>query len=599
MAFQKTKRKSLPIKEAGVTPTADIIPISIEAMVLDFNGKKAYFKRLKYKGCPGLRKKNLKPPSNAIDMHRDAFVSDMYQLFKEFNGDAQTGSGHFKSLTHYVEALDLHDRDVDFSEENILWYLQRERSRVESGVIMLGTLMIKKNSLSAILKAMGNESLARKIPSVKRAGQATKPHPTLSDSQLTAVGKKMMVAYMAYSRLALKGEAPTICPLFDADELRNKGFSKSQISKFKSRARQRVNKGDWRNAMTRLAFMITSLWTGANTSPLAGLTRSDAVFKKTDGDHWEFDSVKARALYAEQKLGMGFTKRTKLFVENWLVVSEKLASGPNARLFPFFGNDGVLNPNSRYYERPQKQINKALVPYGYAKITTSIFRKTRSNAVMRAFNDFFVVADANNTTAETAKQSYLHGVKDTHEIQLAGAFVAQEAMAQGVDKKTALEEAASKFKDPLTELEWLKKHKVLPNKTPTGMRCEDPFGERAKQSLIPLRDFFSSDSGACVDFLECFWCEHHGLISETDDIWAMLSFRDSAMETLARPSVNSVPAPRLKKILLMVDAILIRHQEKALEKYQAAAELNKEKPHPLYDDGCAIDDLLEIYRAAK
>lgn len=53
---------------------------------------------------------------------------------------------------------------------------------------------------------------------------------------------------------------------------------------------------------------------------------------------------------------------------------------------------------------------------------------------MRAFNDVFVVADANKSSADTVSKSYLHGVKEAHEIQLAGAFVAQENMAFGIPK---------------------------------------------------------------------------------------------------------------------------------------------------------------------
>lgn len=595
MAFQKSKRRSLPLAANSSASNAAVIPISIEAMVLEFKGQKAYFKRLKYKGCPAANRKG-DLPSNVIDMNRDEFVSSVYDLFKEFPRNSLSGGTYFQGLINYVKTLDEHQKKVNFSENSVLWYYEHKRSLMIKGVIRKGTLSAARTFLSVVLKSMGDVSLARKLPTIKYNQESKVSHTTLSDSELTSVGKKLMSAYMGYSRFALNDAEPTICPLFDEADLRRKGFDEKQIAALEKTARNRVRQeGMWRNQMTRLAFMIISLWCGANTSPLAGLKRRDAVFRKGDGDTYEFNSVKARALYARQKLGFGFGKRTKLFIENWLIVSEKLAPGDDAPLFPFFDLNGKLNPRSGCFRRPHHKINTALQPQGYPPITTSIFRKTRSSILMRAFNDVFVVADANRTSTETAFQSYLFGVSEAHEMQLAGAFVAQQSMVQGVGKNEAIQKAADTFKDPLTEFEWSRKNHRLPNKTPTGVRCQEPFGKRAKRSLIPLRDLSSSASGACVDFLGCFDCEHHALIAEKDDIWLMMSFKDSVIEVIARPSHNSAPARRWGDTLFKVDAILAKYNEKAPDEYRAAFELNKQKPHPLYDEGGAIDDLLEIY----
>ncbi|NQY64655.1 MAG: hypothetical protein HRT38_13145 [Alteromonadaceae bacterium] len=197
-----------------------------------------------------------------------------------------------------------------------------------------------------------------------------------------------------------------------------------------------------------------SMWTGANTTPLIQLKRKDVTFKKCDGDSYEFNSVKARALYAKQKLGMGFTKLAKEFMESWLIVSEKFAPDENDPLFPFFSPEGEVYQYRTMSQSPQCLINRALIPMGYVSINTSIFRKTRSNALMRAFGDIFIVAKANKSSAETVSKSYLYGVKETHEIQLAGAFIAQGEITSGIPKKQAIEAALYKFKDPLTNFDW-------------------------------------------------------------------------------------------------------------------------------------------------
>lgn len=597
MAFQKKKnRKSLPLASGMADLKSNITPISMDAMVLSFGGRPAYFKRLNYFGCPApLTGKKGKMPESKVDMNRREFVADMYGLFSGFNLDSQTGYTNFRQLTYYINALDNHGRRIDFSEDNILWYMEHKRSQYLKGDIAKGSLGVARKFLSVLLVAMGDVALARKLPSIKKVSESAVPHKTLSDDDLVATGKKLMISYMAYSRIVLSGKTPSICPLFDAVELSSKGFTEDEISAFEFTAKMRVFNGDWRNLVTRLAFMIVSLWTGANLTPLGKLTRGDAIFKKGDGDNYEFDSVKARALYAEQKLGFGFVKRTKLFIENWLLVSDTFTSDKDAPLFPFFGNHGELNPGSCIYLNPHRAINNAIVPYGYPRINTSVLRKTRSSILLRAFGDIFVVADANRSSPETAAKSYLYGVEATHQIQLAGAFIAQESIAFGVSKKLAIENATYKFKDPLTEAEWLAKKKKIPNKTPTGMRCQDPFGERAKQSLIPVRDLHSSDTGACVDFLGCFGCEHHGLIAEKDDIWLMMSFRDSIIDTMSRPSLNSLPSTKLEKTLNTVGEIMKRFEQKAPAEYRAALELNKESSHPLYNDESALEDLLEVY----
>ena len=76
----------------------------------------------------------------------------------------------------------------------------------------------------------------------------------------------------------------------------------------------------------------------------------------------------------------------------------------------------------------------------------------------------------------------------------------------------------------------------------------------------------------------------------------MLSFKDSLIEVMGYPSLNSIPSNRLRKILNTVNAILERYNVIVPDEYKAASELNKKEPHPLYDDSSSIDDLLEIYK---
>ena len=75
----------------------------------------------------------------------------------------------------------------------------------------------------------------------------------------------------------------------------------------------------------------------------------------------------------------------------------------------------------------------------------------------------------------------------------------------------------------------------------------------------------------------------------------MLSFKDTVEESLNRPAINSSPSSKFRKILNTVVEILKRFKEVAPSEFDAATELNKDNPHPLYSDKDSINDLLGVY----
>ena len=158
MVLQKRKRRVLNTPVDTEVVAATVTPISIEAMVLTFGGIKTYFKRSKYKGCPPCIKGSHSPdgslPTSVFDMGRDVFVREMYDLFKDISPHSQTGQNYFIQLAQYVATLDKHERIVDFTEGNILWYLRYTEKRVLKGEIKKGTYAVARNSISALLKNM-------------------------------------------------------------------------------------------------------------------------------------------------------------------------------------------------------------------------------------------------------------------------------------------------------------------------------------------------------------------------------------------------------------------------------------------------------------
>lgn len=599
MAFQKKNKRVQPLKPKDQELPKSATPLSLEDAVLTFDGHKTYFKRLRYKGCPKLNHAGKAigefPEATSLEfMHRDAFVREMHNTLSKCSDKSRTGHGHFNRLTSYVAALDQDGRNADFSEENILWYMNLLQEKMLKNEIKVSSYSVIKGTMSYFLSQFNYHSLIRKMPPAKGVAESITPHPTLSDDNLIKTAKKLMHGYKLFAGHVISGIEPSICPLFDEEELKNHGLPEKQIERLRFNAKRRITHANWQNQLSRLALMIVAMWTGANLGPLCQLKRNDAVFMKDDGDNYRFNSVKARALYAEQELGFGFVKRTKQFIENWLLVSEKFSVDENSPLFPIYERGGAKISNKGYL-RPQSNINDALKYHGYPNITTSIFRKTRSNIMMRAYNDVFKVAEANNSSVETVAKDYLHGVPEQHQMRLAGAFSAQQKISSGVEKSTAVEESILTFKDPFTKDEWTEKNNRSANKTPTGFRCTDPFGKKAASSLKAYDGFSGASHGACVDFLGCFECSNHALVAETDDIWLMLSFKDSTLESMSRPSFNSNPGERFEKILRTVESILEKYRKTDQEAFGEAVRLNNAKSHPLYDSESSIDDLLELY----
>ena len=594
--IKKNKRKTKQVDDT-VHALTNVYPISVEDLVIRTRngGISLHFKRFRYKGCPklqafGVLSKNIE----YINMNRDSFVIDMYKLL--VNETDAIKENTFKYLTHYVRLLDERDMNMVFNEETVMWYFDFQKKRVLTGEIKSGTLASARQFLAYILKALGMSALSRQLPTLARTKVALTQ--TLSDEQLTEIGKKLYFGYNAYCQHILNGTEPKICPFYENyKEIAGEDFDELVNVRVRVGAVKRITATHWHNNLTKIAYLITSMFTGVNATPLANLRRFNVVFKKGEGDYYELNTIKGRAGYKEQVNAIGFTKRAKEFIESWMLISSHFSPQDDDYLFPYKQHNGVIcNVGSENIDRPQTQMNTVLTKYyGLPRITNRIFRKTRSNILMRATNDIFLVADANNHSTATAGKHYLFGDEDTHNIQLAGAMVAQASIAKGIDKKEAISEVLFKFKDPLSDFEYKKKKELLPNKTPTGFRCEEPFSNKAKKSLRPYRSLTDSNEDACIDFLGCFECEHHALIAEKDDIWLMLSFRETVVESINRPSSNSIPSERLVKVLRTIDKIIERYEEVAPKEYRDAIDLNKEDPHPLYNDETSLDDLLGVY----
>lgn len=603
MAFKKVSGRRLP--QNNVQEPNQTTQISINAMIIYTPKGTCYFQRIKYKGCPNTihdgidfkirRFKSLDP---IIDMQRDDEIRKLYGVFCEWPSNTTTCS-RFYCLCHYVRALDAAGRTFNLLEDNVLWYgnelLRLMKLDSRQGGISAGSAQNKKIALSMILKAQGHNHLARQLPSIPTPDK--NPHPTLDDDNFTAIGKFLFKGYQGYMAALQEGISPTICPLFDYErliELKNSEAEiKSQIKKAKMRARP-MN-GDWRNSLIRIAILLTYMFTGINATPLLLLKRCDVRFKKCAGDHYVMTSIKHRAGGQKQENEIGFTHFSKAFIDSWLVATEHWSIEPDALVFPRFLVNGQMSSWVKSSSPPHSTINTVLVSHGLKKVTSSIFRKTRSQMLMRVLNDVYAVASANNNSIGSTKKDYLYGVKEQHDIANTGASIALFKLSQGMEKSQVIADFEANCKDPLTALEVLKDKQRQPNITRTGLLCWQPLAEKVAKEKIKYRNI-NPNLDVCIDFLDCFNCPSHGLVAEVDNIWMMLSFHDTLRQVLARPAYNSIPSEKFLLTEAKTEIILSKLRSKDPKAYSEAEALNRITPHPLYDDDDSIDDILRIYK---
>ncbi|MCX8858915.1 hypothetical protein [Vibrio parahaemolyticus] len=598
MALGRGKRKRLEPKPE--VPKSVVEALHIEQMNLKTDKSTIRFKVLKYKGVPKVIGNPHSPNygefregQELIDMNREPLIRRLYHIFAESELNASIYS-NFHFLCQYFQHLDNHDVEVSFQTDAVLHYFGVIEREISIGNLSQSTGSRQKSSMNWVLDKLDLSYVSAQIPEFKKSEADS--YAAYTDAELTTIGKALVKGYKGYVSCYLAKEKPTICPFFDLEKLLAQGMSRSEISIVKKSAKQRVSMGRWENQLVRSSYAITAMLTGVNTEPLKGVEIDNLVFKPIGAGKYQIGSIKRRPYKKDQfnEIGQG-SKRAKEFIEQWASISKSLGEGANKYLFPFINHDGSTRRYSQN-ERVIDSVSSVLSAYGIPRINNSRFRETKSAMMARILGDLIEVAHANNHSTNTVLKSYGEGVESVHQITLAGAFSAQYELSMGKNKNEVLSEIKIKYKDPMA----LKKYKALngkePNKTPTGVRCSDPFGENAQKSRKIISKIIRTDSKVpCISFLDCFECPNHTLIAEVEDIWKMLSFKDVVMSSLNRPSLNSKPSHNLAKVILQVEHILDLMENKSPRNYKEAQEKHSEAPHPFWDDEFALDDAIEVY----
>ncbi|WP_261875674.1 hypothetical protein [Vibrio celticus] len=608
--IQGRKRTKIKIKKTS----APIIPLCFEEMVLDCgNGVQSYTYRLRYRNVPTV--KQIKSGSEVL-ANRDGIVRDIHQRLSLLPKN-KSKQNYLSGLVIYFQYLDGIGHHGDFFANAVMIDCLKHFNKLREKGEQVSKAAQIKISLSFLLRLWNRESDLNVLPEVAaRPLAANKAFHV--ETELKPLSKVLVKGALAFQEAIENNELLYIHPFFDEErfdeQAKRNSWTPKQISfkkyglkkcmkpaagtiKSSSLQLEQLNRQVFYNQASRNWFFIFSMLTGMNTSVLANVRHKDVSFKSIGSGRFVFDGEKFRAGYKGLDNSAGFSQRTKELITRWLKTSKAMYQSlgiplsNELPLCPFFSASGevwTFNAQSSHIG----YINTQLEKITGLTVTTSRFRATKSDVLMRVTEDIFLVSQGLNNEINVVAQRYSSGVQADHDNNLNATMDAQYAVAKGEEIGKAIEDAKAMRSDILSDYDYKnlrsRESKEQPlMTTPSGIKCAGATPEkliaearRMKQSGID----FSKDTGRCTDFLACFDCDSHKLVASENDIWLMLSFLEQIEDLKEMVASNSAPKDEYF-VVEGVEKVLIRLKQKAPKNYaQAKQKVDDGDYHPLYQD---------------
>ncbi|HBK3326023.1 TPA: hypothetical protein KDX74_003602 [Vibrio parahaemolyticus] len=611
---RKNRSKSVQLDDDFYgQPAATVEPLNLSELKLKCDGLRSHIDQLVYKGAPNYAPQGgkLKGMDYIPVVGRERFARDIYLLLKtDFN---RTKRGHFHQLRGYIRWLDNTQREAiegDYFHPDLYnAYMDYNQEKCNRGEQSLAVWETKKKMLSFFLRSQNRTLEAKGLKSIKRIKKETKSHKGIDiSSEFKPLVRCFIAAFGQFRKHFLEGTLPDIHPFWDETRFnklaedkgwdnKEKGYEKIGF-KFAVRTENAT-----RNSFSQLASMLAFCFTGQNTTPLLNLRFSDVRFTEQSYGKVYFDMTKARAKHLAFDTSLGFHKKTQEFFHQWLNISKALQKESGTDwVFPYFMQSGEIKGFVEAGQsKPQKTINTLTNKLGLAHITPSILRQTKIDTLMKVTEDIYLVSMSANNDVKTIRASYAHGNESDHKRGLAASSEAlYDAVKNGTDPYEAASQAKYRYADVLSDYDYKrlrKEERENDAQTPLGVRCKDAkkgVANTVKKNLEKM-GIKQSEDKKCTDFLGCFECEYHRLVSEVEDIWLMMSFNDTLQQMKDYPAINSLPTDKFRKLCNTIESILTRFKEVSPDNYAQAQEKHSESPHPLYSDGYSLMDLLEAF----
>lgn len=609
--IQGRKRTKIKIKKTS----APIIPLRFEEMVLDCgNGVQSYTYRLRYRNVPTV--KQIKSGSEVL-ANRDGIVREIHQRLNPLP-ENNSKKAYLSGLISYFKYLDgIHYQGDLFSNTAMVDCIKHFNKLRSKGEQVSAAAQIK-SSLSFLLRQWNREADLKVLPEVAaRPLAANKAFHV--ETELKQLSKILVKGALAFQEAIENNELLDIHPFFDEErfdeQAKRNGWTPKQISfkkyglkkcmkphagtlKISPLPLEQLHRQVFYNQASRNWFFVFSMLTGMNTSVLANVQHKDVSFKSIGSGRFVFDGEKFRAGYKDLDNSAGFNQRTKELITRWLKTSKVMYQSlgiplsNELPLCPFFNGNGevwTFNNHGSNIGCINAQIEKITG----LTVSTSRFRATKSDVLMRVTEDIFLVSQGLNNEINVVAQRYSSGVQADHDNNLNATFGALSAVAKGEEIGKAIEDAKAMRSDILSDYDYknlrTRESKEQPlMTTPSGINCAGATPEKLIAEARRMKQLgidFSKDTGRCTDFLACFDCDSHKLVASENDIWLMLSFLEQIEDLKEMVASNSAPKDEYFVVEGMLKKVLLRLKQKAPKNYaQAKQKVDDGEYHPLYQD---------------
>ncbi len=578
------KRKTLTASRVD-----NILDINALNKIFHDGHSTADLERLCFKHCPVLEIKGKKHSqvhrkTPLVDMNRRPLVHKITVTLNGMDRTIRTKINTFSVLLELFRFCDsLNIPDV-MSVSTLAKYIESFVEKYHTGV-KGKHLLQKQATLRSFIKEFDPLLLSELRPHFFEFPQDSQSIVSYTDTELKQLVSSLEKIFHYYTDCLENNILPNKFPL-----------EETNTNKVRA-VKANTNVDQWKCDLSRTAYFLTCFYTGINASPLLALRYSDiniASFKEVSRGVYKLATVKGRQGGRVNYLDVGFSRRAKEFIKYWLTLSKTYFSNENSFVFPLIVN----GKTSQMTVSQAAELNTAFLKLGLPALQSQRFRKTKATIIMRSTESIFSVAEGLNNSTATVSKYYSDGEPTKAEFSLAAALDIRQRTAKGQSLKHAQTDTEFLFKDPL-RVRQLAEHQAQLTSVANGLRCSAPFGEKAKQLKQMLQQngiTTPQEKVACFKFLDCFACPFHAIIAEVQDVWLLMSFNDVLLESLIRPSVNSVPSSKLLNVSEAVQSILNQILKKYPDVYQAAKDKHLNSPHPLWADQHDLAMLIGVYQ---
>lgn len=496
-------RKRIDLEFTEEHKSARVEVLHINDMIISNNlGTSFCFKRLRYRGIPvtiasGKRKGEFKT-CKLLFANRDDFIRDLYKLKKtispcSFHSHMKTG------VVSYLRYID------EFEPESSPYSLETMNRSIKyfNNLALQGKAVSKASrvqaALSILLKGFDRTYDANKLIFVPGYEASGKQCAYDIESELKPVARLLIKSLLELMNHIRNKTHPEIHPIYneklfnemaDISKWKNVNIKRNAfksamkpnnvVKKKYGYSDETLRKITLLNQSSRCALQLFFMWTGMNDTVLKSMKRSDIYIKSIGANSYIFEGVKGRANYKKIDHSLGFSKYAKKLIEDWLEISKEhfeltgIKDIDNQPFIPYIDSNLHIKYFTHHSTSPQG-INKLIEKLFPFRLNATRFRKTKSDILMRATEDIYLVSQGLKNTIDVVTHSYTSGVKADSVRQLSATVESLSLISQGASISESTKNAKVLHSDILSDYNYkqrLKRNEIpVATLAPHGIRC--------------------------------------------------------------------------------------------------------------------------------